>query len=289
MRIFVAGVAAVLVIACAAYQALATVALRERAAGPAWVALVPARLASGVDALGPGIPLPPALRLVLARKALAAGDTLRAQRDAEALPPSPDRLALRGELAQARGDVAAASEAELAAGDLSGLQREVDALVARRDLDHAVALERAMVARLARDRTQEQALAEADFELGLLEEREAWRYAPGSAIRRAHERASYRAYARAVELAPLAERYLLGFANQALNVGLYDAAAYDVAATAFARARLTDPTSAEPLAGLGDLALRRGDRAAAAQNLARARALDPDSAAVQRLAQALQH
>lgn len=289
MRIFVAGAAAVLLVLCAAYQAVATVALRERATGPSWVALVPARFAAQVDALGPGVPLPPALRLALARKALAAGDTVRAQRDAEALPPSRDRLALEGQLAQARGDTAAAVTAELAAGDVAGLRGEVAALVARHDLDRAVTLERAMIDRLARDRTQEEALAEADFELGRLEEDQAWRFAPGSAVRRGHERASYTAYAQAVELAPLAERYLLGFANQALNVGLSDPAAYDAAAAAFARARATDPTSAEPLAGLGDLALRRGDRAAAAENLARARALDPNSDAVQRLAQALQH
>ena len=289
MRVFVAALGAVVLVVLAGYQALATIALRERAVSPALVDLVPAHIAARVDALGPHVPMPTALRLVLARNALAAGETERASRDAMALPASADRLALAGELAQARGDVDAAVEDELAAGDIAGLQGQIDALVARKDLDRAVALERAMIARLAQDRTQAQALAEADFELGLLEERQAWRFAPGSAVRRAHEEASYRAYAQAVDVSPLGERYLLGFANQALNVGAYEPAAYDVAAAVFARARVADPTRAEPLAGLGDLALRRGDRAAAAEDLARARELDPHADAVERLAAALLH
>ena len=225
----------------------------------------------------------------LARKALGAGNIARAQVDAGMLPQSSDRLALDGELARARGDVNAAVRAELAAGDLAGLQSEIDTLVARKDLDRAVELECAMVARLGQDRTQAQAQAEADFQLGLLEERQAWRFAPDSQVRIGHERASYAAYARAVDLAPLAERYLLAFANQALNVGVHDPAAYAVAGSAFARARANDPTSAGPWVGLGDLALRRGDRVSAAENLARARALDPRSDAVERLAQALAH
>lgn len=87
------------------------------------------------------------------------------------------------------------------------------------------------------------------------------------------------AYAHALALAPLEERYLLAFGNQQLNL-----ADLPAAERTFERARDVDPTSAEPLAGLGDVAFRQGDAAGARSYLARARALDPGSAAVRTLA-----
>jgi uncharacterized protein HemY len=53
------------------------------------------------------------------------------------------------------------------------------------------------------------------------------------------------------------------------------------------RARDADPTSADPFAGLGELAHRRGDERAARSYLERARSLDAHDEAVLRLAREL--
>jgi Flp pilus assembly protein TadD len=74
-------------------------------------------------------------------------------------------------------------------------------------------------------------------------------------------------------------RYLVVFGNEQLNLGQLDEAQ-----RTFARAHDIDPTSAEPLAGLADAALRRGDVAAARAYLRQGRALDPASDAVRRVA-----
>jgi len=80
-------------------------------------------------------------------------------------------------------------------------------------------------------------------------------------------------------LAPLALDYFLAYGSQQVNLAQLDAAV-----RTFERARDADPTSAAPLAALGDVALRRGDVGAARGFLERARSLDPASDAVQRLA-----
>ncbi|MBD5634000.1 MAG: hypothetical protein IAI49_05920 [Candidatus Eremiobacteraeota bacterium] len=178
-------------------------------------------------------------------------------------------------MASARGDSEGAVRAYFEAGDLAGIEARTDTLVRAGRVSEALTLQRAVVARLERDRTQADTLAQADFDDGVLEQTEAYRLPAGSRAYRAHEIASAAAYARALALAPFDERYLLALGNQQLNLG-------DVAAAerTFERARDVDPTSAEPVEGLGDAAWRRHDDAAARAYLARARALDPTSAAV---------
>jgi tetratricopeptide (TPR) repeat protein len=279
LAFLVLGIAAV---ALGAIQAVAAIALRESGRPGSWPGLVPPAVAERVDRTPAWMPLPPALRLVLARGALARGDLPLAVADTRVLPPSADRTALEGGIADAGGDAAAAVSAYLAAGDLAGVERHVDAFVRDGRIAAALALERAAVARLEQDRTQADALAQAFYHVGVLEQARAYELPSSAAERAAHESASAVAYGRALDLAPLDVRYLIAFANQQLNRSELPAAA-----AAFERARDVDPTSAEPLTGLGEIALRRGDQTTARADLARARALAPASAAVRRLARKL--
>jgi len=271
-------IVAALVAALGFVQGLASVALRGDALPGSWVRLVPAPLAARVDALDPALPLPEALRIVLARHDLERGDAALAARNVARLSPSRDRLVLEGLLAEARHEPAAAVADYLAAGDLGRVQAAIDGLAARGDLAGALALERAAIARLSGDRTQADALAEAQFRLGELLQARAYRLRPGTAAFRAAEESALEAYLRATALAPLSLRYLLALGNQQLNLAQIGAAE-----RSFARARDVDPTSAEPLAGLADAALRRGERGAARAYLERARALAPSSPAVLRV------
>lgn len=260
-------------------QVLSSIVLRERARDGAWVEVLPVGVLAAVDRLDPRVPIPPALRLVMGRAALAARDLPRAREEAALLGTSRDAYALEAGIAEAMGDGARATAAYLAAGDLTGLETRVDALAREDRFDEALALQHAIVARLRPDRTQADALAEAFFGLGRLEERRAYALAVGVPQRHVHELRARDAYAAAVEVSPLAEHYLLALGNQQLNV-----AELDAAVRTFERARDLDPTSADPIVGFGDAAARRGDRTAARAYLARARALDPRSEAVGRLA-----
>jgi tetratricopeptide (TPR) repeat protein len=271
-------VLAAIVVVLAYLQVVSSIALRGSAQAGSWVRFVPPALADRVDRLAPGFPLPSALGLVLARDALAAGDLDLASRDLARLAPSRDRTSLSGGLAEARGDAAGAVGDYLAAGDLTGLERHIAELQAAGRLAAALDLQQAAIVKLQGDRTQSDSLADAFFTLGRLEETAAYALAVGSSGRQARELASRDAYARAVALAPLDENYLLAYANQLVNVGDDNGAR-----RAFQRARDADPASAEPLAGMGDVALRLGQRERARAFLARAKALDATSAAVLRL------
>ncbi len=282
VRVAVAALLGVVVIALAGLQVMASVALRDRAQRGSWVTLVPPADALRIVAFGDRLPLPQTLRLVFARSALSAGDVARAEAQTGRLEPSPDRLALLAALARTHGDADTAVRDDFGAGDYASLARDLDVLASRGELVRALALQHAAVARLAADPTRADALAEAQYHLGIFEQARADTFAVLDPLRRTHEAAAARAYARAVALGPLDERYLLAAANQALNM-----ADWETAANTFARARQVDPTSADPLAGLGDLALRRGDPAAADAYLAQAKALEPRSAAVVRLARKL--
>ncbi len=260
-------------------QALSSVALRSSAQTGAWPVGVPGAIVRAVDTLDPALPLPPALRLVFARAALAAHDLPRAAAEAARLGASRDRYALDGGIAQARGATGAAVTWYLAAGDLSGLETRVDQLASEKRFAQALALQHETIARLRNDRIGLDALAQASFWLGRLEERQAWEFAVGTPERHRHEVRSRDAYADAVKLAPLSQQYLLAYGNQQLNLRQFAAAE-----KTFERARDVDPTSAEPLLGLGDAAARRGDMQSARAFLARARAVDATSEAARRLA-----
>jgi tetratricopeptide (TPR) repeat protein len=281
VRALAAGMAAVLVLAFGFEQALAGIALRDDARRPAWVRYVPAGVAARVDGLNPALPLPAALRLVLARRALAAGNFELVAGHVARLPASRDRAELSGALAEHRGDPAAALRDFLEAGDLDGIEHRVEALAASGRGDEALALQRSAIARATGDPAQTGNVPEAYYRLGLLEQRLAYQIQdPGA--RTGPQQQSLADYRKAVELAPLEERYLIAAGNEEINVGDLDAAS-----TFFQRARDSDPSSADALTGFGDIALRRGDTAEAKTFLAQARRLNPNSSAVQRLAHKL--
>jgi tetratricopeptide (TPR) repeat protein len=281
VRFVALALIAALVVVLGSLQAVASLALRESAVPGSWVRLVPPGIATRVERLAPAFPLTPALRLLLAQRALERQDTAAAARQIAELSPSRDRAALAGRLAEERGEPAAAERAYLDAGDLEGLERLVARAEDSGDLTGALALQRAAVRRLFGDRTQTDALAEALYRLGVLEEAVAARM-PAGKSRRAGELRSLDAYDRAVALAPFTQRYLIAAGSQELNLGDLGAAGSD-----FVRARETDPTSAVAFVGLGEVAFRRGDLAEARALLRRARALDPASASAGRLARKL--
>ena len=259
-----------------ALQITASSELRDYARPESLVALLPSGLGARVADLTGGRLVPPALALVLARRAVDAGDLELAQRRIAALPPTRDRASLAGRIAELRGDHAAALRNYLVAGDLAGLEREEQFVEQSGDIARAVSLQREIVSRLEQDPTQPDALAEAWWRLGLTEENDAYHH-PIEA-RRPYGVRSLDAYEHAVALAPLSEKYLIAAGSQELNLDDSERArAY------FERARDVDPTSAQAWVGLGEVALFHGDRAGAARFLARARKIDPSLPAVHRL------
>ena len=242
--------------------------LRERAAPGAWPSFVPAALARRIDG---GEPLfaSPALRVALARRALDDGELALATRRVAQLPPSLERSALEGRLAELRGDGAAAARDFLAAGDSEGVARRTQALADAGQHRRGACTRASSLPRVSQgDPSQVDALADSWLSIGRLEQAQAYRLGTRSAPGRAAEQRAADAYARAVELAPLSERYLISAGSQALNLGELSAAtAY------FTRARDADPASGEAYAGLGEAALRRGDARRSARGTRARRAL----------------
>jgi len=218
-----------------------------------------------------------ALRLLLARQALADHNYALAELRLRNVPPGRDRAQLSGMLAEARGDHADAIHDYLVAGDSAGLEREEGRVTASGDTAGAVLLQRQIVASLLGDRTQPDALAEAWWRLGLAEQLDGYMHYPISS-RRPWQLRAMGAYEKAVALAPLSERYLVAAGAQELNLDDFAAAQ-----RYFERARDVDPTSAQAWVGLAQVALRRGDRAAARAYAARAERIDPQAPAVHRL------
>lgn len=273
---------AVLVVLLGTLQLCATILLRDCAQPGAWTLFLPPSVAASVANLGARVPLPPALRIVIARQALETRDYTLAESDIARLPAGADRDVLAGRLAEERGDEQTAMSDYLAARDLNGLERQVDRLAGGGDLRGALDLQRRIVASLSGDVTQYDVLAQAYYRLGQLEQTASYRLALGAPERREDELRSYEAYTRAVALAPFSERYLIAAGNQELNLGeLEHAREY------FRRAQGADPTSVLALVGFGDVAYRAGDVATARSWLARARRLDPKADAVARLAHKL--
>jgi tetratricopeptide (TPR) repeat protein len=271
-----------LAVVLGAVQFVASIAVRREAQPGSWMRLVPEPVARRIERADPALPLPPALRLLLAKRALERGDAAATRAYLERLPKSGDRLALEGGLAESRGDVKSALADYLAAGDLDDVERHALDLAEGYHFDRALPLQRAVVDRLQSDPTQTDALARAYYELGWLDEAYSYRLAIASSGRNAAERDAAAAYERAVTLAPLSERYLIAYGNQLLNVRRPDAAQ-----AIFARARDVDPIAADPLVGLAEASFRRGDTAAARAYFARARDIDPSDPAVLRLAREL--
>jgi tetratricopeptide (TPR) repeat protein len=280
MRVLLGALGVVLVLVLGSLQIVSSLALRDAAQAGSWVAVVPKATAAHVDELDGRWPLPPALRLVLARHALAGGEVALAERQIALLPASRDRTGLIGAVAERRGDTAGAVRAFLDAGDIAGLQRRIAALERSGDVAAALGLQRSMIERLRRDRSQTAALSESYYRLGLLEQSASYRLPV--ATRHASQVRALGAYEQAIAVAPFAQRYLIAAANQELGLGEFARAQ-----TYLERAREADPTSVDAVAGLGDLAHRRGRDDEARAYLERARRMDPNAPAVRLLAHTL--
>jgi hypothetical protein len=275
---FVIGVVIVALIAAFGAIQLASDAFASRAAVDGTLPTrVPASYALFVYRLLDRVAPAPYVEVTLAETALANGDADAAERYAVRLPAAPVRDELLARVAAARGESALAQEYFLAAPDPSAVQRAVEAL-ASRDPAAAYGLEARLETLLARNGTHPDATAQADWELGRLANRQAWREIPGSAPQRAWLRRALRDFDAAVRLAPLSGRYLLEAANQADLLGDRGRAE-----ELFKRSIEVDPSSADAIAGLGVIAFQSGDRRTAADYLARARALDPNALMVRAL------
>ncbi|HEY5256997.1 MAG TPA: hypothetical protein VIJ12_01310 [Candidatus Baltobacteraceae bacterium] len=210
----------------------------------------------------------PYVETMLANYDLQHGDVAAALRESVALPSSPMRNELLARIADRSGDRALALEYFLVAPDVSAIAQEVDR-VQRVDPMAAFDLERRLADRLNALTTHPDAVADAYWRLGQLLTLASYR--PGQDARALRLRAMNH-YLRAIDLAPLSERYLLAAGSQALL--LNDPAR---ARRFFLRGVDVDPTSADAYAGLGIVALIAGDTTQARAFAARAYALDPNA------------
>ena len=226
-----------------------------------------------LDRLAPA----PYVESTLAQRALDRGDVASSEHYAMRLPGSPQRDALLAQVARERGEKQLALEYSLAAFDVDAVQAAAQRLAAN-DPQAGYALENVLELRLSAGGTHPAAVAEADWQMGLLANRAAWREVPGSRAQRDWLRRGYAAFEAAVTLAPLSERYVIADANQA---DLLDERSR--AEVLFARAADIDPGSADAVAGLGVVAFQNGDRRKARMYLVLARSRDPGSLMVRAL------
>ncbi len=199
---------------------------------------------------------------MLTAAALDAGDLTAARAAAMRIPDRQMREEYLARIDAARGDAARSFAENDAADDTDNVQRGIAALAVR-DPQRAYVLEQHFAQRLAVERTHPDALAEAWFTLGVLATARAYTHP----AQRSHWMpVSLEHYERAIALAPFEAKYLLSAANQAAAMGRLD-----VAQGYYLRCLQADPTAGDALAGLGLIAMQRGDRAAALEYLRRAR------------------
>jgi tetratricopeptide (TPR) repeat protein len=278
----IAGAVVIALLASFACIQAASDAFAATAAAPYSPArLVPLRFAVATYGLLDRIAPAPYVEATLAAYALERGDSLAAHRYAIALPPSPVRDDLLGRAAAAGGDQALAFEYFLAAPDVDAVEHYVEG-VAAHDPAAAYALERTLAQRLASTATHPDAVAEAQWHMGLLANRRAWREIPASPAQGSWLRRAMDAFARAVAAAPLSDRYAIAAANQAMLLGDVERAR-----ALFAQAARSNPGSADAIAGLGVAAYERGDVRTAAEQLRQARRFDPNALMVRALARYL--
>lgn len=217
-----------------------------------------------LDRLAPA----PYVEATLAAYALSARRNGEALHYALRLPPSASRDELLARLAMAQGDRDLALEYFIAAPDVDAVQLAVRSLEPASPAK-AYALERTLNLRLSLTATHPDAIAQTAWRMGDLANRQAWREVSGSPAQMAWLRRGMRDMRIATDLAPLSEKYAIVAANQAVLLG-----DLDDASSLFARAAAADPASADAVAGLGVVALRRGDAPVARRYLERARRID---------------
>ncbi len=209
----------------------------------------------------------PYVEATLARAALDDGDPAAALRYAMRLPPASERNELLARIALRESEPVLALEYFFAAPDIDAVQIRVDE-IARHDPAGALELEERLRDRLADLQTHPDAVAEADWRMGVIASRASELARPG-AERAAWNARALASYELAHSLAPFSSKYGLAAANQAYADG--DGAD----ASKFYRQTVEqDPGSADAVAGLGLIALEQGRRADAERYLTRARGID---------------
>lgn len=164
---------------------------------------------------------------------------------------------------------------------MRAVQASIDRL-ARRDPAAAYARERTLETRLLLMATHPDAVAETRWQMGRLANQRAWREIPASRAQGAWLERGMHDFQRAVDLAPLSERYAISAANQAMLLGQLTRSR-----ALFARAAGVNPGSPDAIAGLGVVAYQNGDLGTARFDLQRARRIDPDALMVRALERAL--
>ena len=245
-----------------------------RRVSPAWAMKVYGIL----DRVAPA----PYVEETLARAALDGGDPAGALRYAVRLPPTPERNELLARVAQRQGEPILALEYFFAAPDIDAVQTRVDA-IALRDPIAALELERRLRDRLEGLQTHPDALAEADWRMGLLAIEETWRLRPGGTQRADWNQRALRSFEVAHALAPFSARYGLAAANQAYATGNQAEAL-----RLYSETLEQDPANADAIAGIGLVALQQGRRADAERYLSRARSIDANTPLVRALERGLQ-
>jgi tetratricopeptide (TPR) repeat protein len=257
----------------------ASSAFASAAAAPYSVAShVPLRFATAVYGTLLRIAPAPYVTSTLAAYALERGDAAGAHAYALSLPASPVRDDLLARAAASSGDAALAYEYYLAAPDVVAVESYVQS-VASHDPASAYGLEATLSRRLAVSGTHPDGVAETQWQMGLLANRRAWREIPDSPAQGAWLGRAMIAFQRALDLAPLSDRYAIAAANQAMLLGQIERSK-----ALFAQAERSNPGSADAIAGLGVVAYQEGDVRAATIALARAQRIDPNALMVRALA-----
>jgi tetratricopeptide (TPR) repeat protein len=257
----------------------ASSAFAAQAAVPYAVARhVPLRFATAVYGTLARIAPAPYVTSSLAAYELDRGDFARAHTYAISLPASPVRDDLLARAAAAGDDAALAFEYYLAAPDVDAVESYVES-VATRDPAKAYKLEGILSRRLVLSGTHPDGVAETQWRMGLLANRRAWREIPDSPAQGTWLRRGMDAFANALALAPLSDRYAIAAANQAMLLGQVERSK-----ALFAQAERSNPGSADAIAGLGVAAYQQGDVQTAADALTRAERIDPNALMVRALA-----
>ena len=253
-------------------------ALFARAAVPASLPrMLPPRLGReiyrAIDRVAPA----PFVARELGREALRHGDLASAEKYAVALPAGGQRDALFASIERARGEEALAIEYELAGLDLPRLLARIDKLEAKHPRS-AYALAVRLRARLATTTTHPNALANVYWRCGTIATTALYRgHRPGIW----NPRARYALLA-AARMAPYNNKYALAVAAY-----YYRMQENTRARQWYRRITTINPSSADGWSGLGSVALRDGDLAAARRYLATARRYDPNAGSVLTLARKL--
>lgn len=177
------------------------------------------------EALARVAPAPYVLEM-LVRSAYDRSDMRTARERALHLPPGEGRSEWLARIDAASGDERAALAAYLSAGNAPQVQQRIDAL-ARTNVRAALTLERRLIARMRSDADHPDAVADAQWHLGVL------------LAQSGDRRGALRAFKAASVLGPLNAKYLLSLSALERELGMMAAARADRARAIDADPRLT--------------------------------------------------